>query len=132
MDPLLLTRNSTMNTTNTGNIPLSGSLSIHAKKSHIFDGMHSASLISLGQLCDDEFISILDHIEINILKDSKIILKGNRNKTYRLWNIPISITLRYRYHAIITQENSKTELINYLHVCCFRSTPRTFLKAIKW
>ena len=37
-----LPNNTTMNATNTGNIPLSESLSIHAKKSHIFDGLHSA------------------------------------------------------------------------------------------
>ena len=32
--------------------------------------------------------------------------------------------------AIITRNKTKTELIQYLHGCCFRPTPRIFLKAI--
>ena len=60
--------NATINAKKTGSIPLSGSLSTHAKKSHVFDGQHSASLVSLGQLCYDDCISILDKNEINILK----------------------------------------------------------------
>ena len=63
-----LPNNATINAKKTGSIPLSGSLSTHAKKSHVFDGLHSASLISLGQLCYDDCISILDKNEINILK----------------------------------------------------------------
>ena len=54
-----LPNNKTMSATRTGNIPLEISLSAHAKKAHIFDGLHSASLISLGQLCDDDFVAIL-------------------------------------------------------------------------
>ena len=33
--------------------------------------------------------------------------------------------------VIITNYKTKTELIQYLHRCCFIPTPRTFLKAIK-
>ena len=49
------------------------------KKSHVFDGMNSASLISLGKICDDYDIAILDKNEMNILKDSKLIFKGHRD-----------------------------------------------------
>ena len=56
---------------------------------HIFDGLHSDSLISLGQLCDDECVAIFDKNEIDILKGKTTILKGHRNKTYGLWDIPI-------------------------------------------
>ena len=55
-----LPNNDTISVTNTVHIPLSSSLIIHEKKAHIFDGMHSASLISLGQLYDNYCISILD------------------------------------------------------------------------
>ena len=57
-----------MGATITGNIPLESSLRSHAKKAHIFYGLHSASLISLGQLYADDCVAILDHNEINILK----------------------------------------------------------------
>ena len=49
-----------MNETNTGNIPLSGTLSIQAEKERIFDGRPSALIIPLDQLCDDDCIAILN------------------------------------------------------------------------
>ena len=51
------------------------------KKAHMFDVLPSASLISLGQMCDNDCIAILDKNDINILKNTKLILKGHRNKT---------------------------------------------------
>ena len=53
-----LPNNETMSATKTGNIPLASSLSAHAKRAHIFDGLHSALLISLVQLCDDDCVTI--------------------------------------------------------------------------
>ena len=74
---LQLPNNKTMSVTRTGNIPLASSLSARAKKLHIFDGLRSASLISLGQLCDDDCVAILDKNEINILRGKMLILKGS-------------------------------------------------------
>ena len=59
-------------------IPLSSSLIPHAKKAHIFDRLHSASLISLCKLFDDDCINILDKIGIIIIKDSKLIFIGHQ------------------------------------------------------
>ena len=126
-----LPNNATMNATKTGSIPLSESLGTHEKKAHVFDGLHSASLIYLVQLCDNDCISILDKNDINILKNNMLILKGHRNKTDGLWVIPISRPLRHRSHAIIARDKTKIELIQYLHGCCFSPTSRNFLKAIK-
>ena len=55
-----LPKNETMSVRRTGNISLVISLSAHEKRAHIFDGLHSASLISFGQLCDDDCVTILD------------------------------------------------------------------------
>ena len=110
---------------------LENSLSAHAKNAQIFDGLHSASLISLGQLCDNDCIYILDKNKINILKGKTLIFKGHRNKTYGLWDIPISIQVRNFALSIIKIDKTKTELIQYLHECCFSLIPRTLLKAIK-
>ena len=57
-----------MDATKTGSIRISRILSTHTKKAHIFDVLQSASLISLGQLCDNDCIAILDKNKINILK----------------------------------------------------------------
>ena len=80
----------------TGNKHLLGSLSLHAKKAHIFDGLHSDLIIYLWHLCGNDYISILDNNEINILKYSKLILKGNRNNSDVLWDITISRPLRHK------------------------------------
>ena len=119
-----------MNTARTGKTPLESSLSDHAKKAHIFDVLHISSFILLVQLCDDECVAILDKNEINILKGKTLILKGQRNKTYGPWDIYISIPVRHCATSITTKEKTKTELIQYLHGCCFRPTPRAFMKAI--
>ena len=76
--------NKTMIVTRTGNTPLSSSLITHTKKVHIFDGKPSASLISLGQLCDYDCVAIFDKNEINIIKVKTLILKGQRSKIYGL------------------------------------------------
>ena len=120
-----------MHATKTGVLPLSRILSTHAKKAHIFYGLHSALLIYLGQLSDNDCIVILDNNKINILKYKKPIFKGHRNKTDGLWYIPISRPLRHRARSIITRENTKTELIQYLHGLYFSPTPRIFLKEIR-
>ena len=95
--------------------PLASSLSAHAKKSHIFDGLHSSSLISLGQLCDDDCVAILDKNEINVINGKTPTLKGQRNKTDGLWFIPISIPVSHHAMAIITKDKTKIEPIHYLH-----------------
>ena len=99
--------NETMSATRTGNISLASSLSAHAKKAHIFDGLHSVSLISLGQLCDDDCVAILDQNEINILKGKTLILKGHRNKTDGLCDIPISILATHYAMAIIKRTRQR-------------------------
>ena len=126
-----LPNNDTMSASRTGNIPLGISLRSHAKKAHIFDGLHSASLISLGQLCDDECVAILDKNEINILKGKTLILKVHRNKTDGLWYITISILMSHCAMTISTKDKTNKELIQFLHGCCFIPKPRTLLKAIK-
>ena len=120
-----------MSTTITGNTHRASISSAHAKRAHIFDDLHSASLMSLCQMCDYDCVAILEKNEINILKDKTLILKGRRNKTDGLWDIPVSRPVRYRYMEITTRYKTKTELIQYLHGRCFSLTPRTFLKAIK-
>ena len=95
-----------MNTTKKGILPLSISLSTQGKKAHVFDGLHSESIISLGKLCDDACIAILDKNEINI----------HRNKIYGLWDIPISRLLIHCAHEIITRDkiNHQKDNISYV------------------
>ena len=82
--------NNTMITANErGQIPLSNILSNQAKTAHILPKLASASLISLGKLCDDDCTIMLHKKVMVAIKNNKIILKGIRNPVDRLWDIPI-------------------------------------------
>ena len=51
-------------------------------------GLSSASLISLGQLCGDDYQIFLDKKILITVKEEEIILDGERNFNDGLWNIP--------------------------------------------
>jgi hypothetical protein len=73
-------------------IPLAAALSKQAQVGHIFDGLQG-SLISIGQLCDD-CVALFSKYHVDIIKDGKIIIKGKRNTTNGLWNIPLAPKIR--------------------------------------
>ena len=81
-----------IHTTATGVVPLSKALSEAARNTMILPKLTSASLISLGQLCDDNCDIILNKNEMCAYKNNKIILKGYRNHKDGLWDIPIKKT----------------------------------------
>ena len=58
----------------------------------ILQGLKSASLISIGQLCDDGCNILLNKLKLIAVKIKRIILKGNRNYSDGLWDIPIHKT----------------------------------------
>ena len=73
-----------------GILPISApALSNRAKSANIFKDLHSASLISLGQLCDDGCTAILDRKQIQVVKDQHVVLKGRRNWMDGLWDIDL-------------------------------------------
>ena len=51
--------------------------------------LKSSSSISLGQLCDDGCNVLLNKKDLKVFKDTKLILKGCRNLSDGLWDIPI-------------------------------------------
>ena len=73
-----------------------------AKKGMILPGLHSALLISIGQLCDDECTVVLnnksliaikgDNIVQHLLEEKKedIILNKARNPNDGLWDITVT------------------------------------------
>ena len=48
------------------------------------------SLLSLGQLCDDECDILLNKNKIDFIEDEELILQGTRNMLDGLWDIPVS------------------------------------------
>ena len=90
--PTVVLPNSTdIQATHSGQLPFHPSLSDKAKRAHVLDGITNSSLVSLGQLCDDDCIAILDKQKLEVFKNDACILTGPRNTTDGLWDIPIPI-----------------------------------------
>ena len=123
--------NTTLQTQYSGNIPLAN-VSQQGTNAHVLPNLHSASLLSMGQLCDDGCTVFLTQHNITIKKDNNIVLQGPRNRLDGLWDITLpSHPSKYTLNAIIRKDKTKFELIHYLHGVCWSPPVSTFRKAIK-
>ena len=79
---------------------ISTELSTAAQHAHIFDELATGSLVSIGQLCDDNCVALFSKYHLKILKNNKVIIQGKRNdnglrdipylnqqKIYMNWNL---------------------------------------------
>jgi hypothetical protein len=71
-------------------IPLAPELSADAKTGHLFNDLQSGTLISLGQLCDDECVALFTKYDVKIYKHGQVIIVRKRNPMNGLWNIPLA------------------------------------------
>ena len=60
-----------------------------AKTAMILPNLRSASLISMGQLCDDGCEILFNGQRLIVIKNEKNVLQGMRNRRDNLWDIPI-------------------------------------------
>ena len=139
----------TIKATKSGMLPLGiTSLGKNARKTHVFDTLGSASLISVANMCDDGCHVVFNKNNVFITKDNKVIIKGNRNWRDRLWDIKVPHVLSSRnqlnqqtahkshqqhHHmsVILCKKQSKTTLATYHHHTLFAPTESTLRKAIK-
>ena len=144
---VILPDNSELTSTHKGLLPiLSNEISQQAKTSTILKNLNSSSLISLGQLCDDDCKVLLTKNKIHVVKNNKIVIQGKRNTNDGLWDIPIekapnlptqhhvdnvNTTHQQKLGVIIRKKQKKVDLIKYLHAACFSPVPSTFVRAIK-
>ena len=126
--------NTTITASKRGQLQLSTKLSPTAKTAHVLDNLHSASLVSVGQLCDDDCKVQFSKEHVKVYKNKEVILTGNRNAEDGLWDIPLTKnnpTLRQHANVILLKNKTKQQLASYLHACCYSSSISTFMKAIK-
>ena len=71
---------------------LSNKLSMQSQRATSLPALKSLSLISLGQLCNDNCTIVLDKTKMLVIKEDEIILRGHRNYLDGLWDIPIKKT----------------------------------------
>ena len=62
-------------------MPLSIKLSKKAKDAIVLPDLKSLLLISLGQLCDNNYQVLLDKRKLRVYKNKEIILEGIRNSS---------------------------------------------------
>ena len=126
--------------TQKGQLPLGNQLSKKAKEAAVLKDLNSASLISFGQLCDDDCQVLLDKHECRVTKNQKLIMQGWRNKNDGLWDIPIGNLplhrkdhppIQQRINIIIRKDKTKLDLIRFLHASAFSPVKDTLIKAIK-
>ena len=72
-------------------IPLSPALSRSVHHEFLFDSLKTGSFMSIGQLCDDDYIAIFKKYSVKILKSNTIIIIGKQNVN-GLWEIPLTPT----------------------------------------
>ena len=135
-----LADDTTIKSTSKGILPLTSTLSDSAKEAHLFSELKSP-LLSLGQLCDDGCEIHLSKTELTASKNNNIILKGYRNPSDGLWDVPIPQQIPLQAHPttnheqqaniIIRKNKTKMELAQWLHASCGSPTLSTFIHAIK-
>ena len=98
---------------------------------YIHPSLQSASLISIGQLCDDGCTAIFDKTKLEVKKNNRIIIKGQRNYDDGLWDISLGTQPKTNnIDAIVKKNTTKNKLANYLHACAGSPSITTFHKAI--
>jgi hypothetical protein len=140
-----LPNNSIIQATHAGRLPYDH-LPPSATSTHIFPGLKSASLLSIGQLCDVGCKAVFRKRDLQIYdEDHKLVINGKRNPADGLWDIDIPSTKsapsdhsntkgqpQYRRaNAVLQLHKTKAKLAQYLHAACFSPLPSTFVQAIK-
>jgi hypothetical protein len=108
-------------------------LSQQARQAHILPGLVHNSLISVGQLCDNDCSVTFTQDQVMVSRKGKNVMYGSRDPKSRLWRV----NLKQKMKPEIIQCNhahdntNQKDLINYLHAACFSPVKSTWIKAIK-
>ena len=109
---VLLPKNQSIKSTKRGILNISKHLSTQVQTAMVLPGLQSASLISTGQLCGNNFRVVLNSKKLVAIKNNTIVIQGIRNQHNGLWDIPVaktSITYHnftiYVHHGIYPSSN---------------------------
>jgi hypothetical protein len=104
-----------------------------ARKVHILPGLVHNSLISVGQLCDNECSVTFTQEQVTVPKNRECVMYGSRDSRSRLWRVDLKQRFETnRVQCYHTHDNSNQKyLINYLHAACFSPVKSTWITAIK-
>jgi hypothetical protein len=104
-----------------------------ARQAHILPGLVHNSLILVGKLCDNGCSVTFTQDQVTVSKNEKCVMYGSRDPKSRLWQIDLKQRFKTKHvqcnHA--HDNNTKKDLINYLHAACFSPVKSTWITAIK-
>jgi hypothetical protein len=104
-----------------------------ARQAHIIPGLVHNSLVTVGQLCDNECSVTFTHDQVTVSRKGKEVMYGSRDPKSRLWRVNLNQKLKHDIaqcnHA--HDSNNQKDLTNYLHAACFSPVKSTLIKAIK-
>jgi hypothetical protein len=104
-----------------------------ARQAHILPGLVHNSLISVGQLCDNDCSLTFTQDQVTVSKNGKHLMYGARDPKSRLWRV----NLKQKFETENVQcnhahaNNNQKDLINYFHAACFSPVKSTWTMAIK-
>ena len=88
--PAILPNNSRITSSHVGNLPLSKEISPQGSSTLVYPKITNESLLSIGQLFDDDCLAFFSKKHVLITKNDKLIFKGYWNVHDRLWDVPLS------------------------------------------
>jgi hypothetical protein len=122
----------TIQSTHTCNLLLTD-LPHQARQAHILPGFVHNSLISVGQLCDNEYSVTFTHNQVTVSRKGKEVMYRSRDPKSHLWRVNLNQKMKHDIaqcnHA--HDKNNQKDLINYLHAACFSPVKSTWIRAIK-
>ena len=137
--------NTILASTMTGHLPIT-TLPKQATVSHTFPNLHSASLLSIGQVCDADCSALFTKHQLKVFDNKKkLVLTGHRNQTDGLWDVPVSSSslqsppipapmpspTEPKALVVLRYNKSDSELAAYLHSTAGCPPKSTFIQAIK-
>ena len=128
---IILPNNEKINIERKGLINATSKLGTIAREASIVPQLKSASLLSVGTLCDDNCTVHFDKHKVDIIKNNEIIMQGRRNNKDGLYELPIEKVTTEKVNVIIRLDKDKMELANFLHGAMFSPSVTTLIKAIR-
>jgi hypothetical protein len=87
------------------------------RQAHILPGIDHNSLISVGQLCDNECSITFTHDQVSVSRKGKNVMYGSQDPKSNLWRVslkqknePETVQCNHEH-----DNNNQKDLINYIH-----------------
>jgi hypothetical protein len=135
-NPLMvrLHNGATMEYSHTADLDIPG-LTTATSKANVFPGMAHPSLLSVGKLCDEDYIITFQKDTFTICNsDNSKLLSGPRDANIGLWHINLKQLSKMIPDPIankVYELRNTGALVHYLHKALFSPTKAAMLQAVK-